>query len=186
MRPALRLFAAVRGTIEPGTPTGLTGLLTHPAPRSTLMYLYSTTLTKLQKIPESSVYRQSVEALTKKRLAIVEAQTAPGHYAWLDTMRYRIDEFQQAQKAAGLEPIAENLQYAGNEFFLASLGSREVDEREVEWNGEPVVEPTLEGPRSGAELAKQQAQIDQFAKTEGEKQRFRLKLDPEPLLTKDQ
>ena len=140
MRPALRLFAAVRGTIEPGTPTGLTGLLTHPAPRSTLMYLYSTTLTKLQKIPESSVYRQSVEALTKKRLAIVEAQTAPGHYAWLDTMRYRIDEFQRAQKAAGLDTKAENLQYAGNEFFLASLGSREVDEREIEWDNEPVVE----------------------------------------------
>lgn len=186
MRPALRLFAAVRGTIEPGTPTGLTGLLTHPAPRSTLMYLYSTTLTKLQQIPESSVYRQSVEALTKKRLAIVEAQTAPGHYAWLDTMRYRIDEFQQAQKKAGLDSKAENLQYAGNEFFLASLGSREVDEREVEWDDEPVLDPTLEGPRTGAELAKERAQIDSFHKTEGEKQRFRLKLDPEPLLTKDQ
>jgi NADH dehydrogenase (ubiquinone) 1 alpha subcomplex subunit 5 len=150
------------------------------------MYLYSTTLMKLQQIPESSVYRQSVEALTKKRLAIVEAQTAPGHYAWLDTMRYRITEFQEKQKAAGLETMAENLKYEGNEFYLASLGSREIDEREVEWDDEPVVEPTLEGPRSGAELAKEQAQIDKFAKTEEEKQRFRLKLDPEPLLTREQ
>lgn len=101
-------------------------------------------------------------------------------------MRYRIDEFQAKQKAAGLDTKAENLQYAGNEFFLASLGSREIDEREVEWDGEPVVDPTLEGPRSGAELAKEQAQIAKFAKTEEETQRFRLKLDPEPLLTKDQ
>jgi len=66
------------------------------------------------------------------------------------------------------------------------LGSREIDEREVEWDDEPVVEPTLEGPRSDAELAKEQAQIDKFSKTENERQRFRLKLDPEPLLTRDQ
>ncbi|KAE9972410.1 hypothetical protein BLS_004038 [Venturia inaequalis] len=186
MRPALRLFAAVRGSIEPGAPTGLTGLVTHPAPRSTLMYLYSTTLTKLQHIPESSVYRQSVEALTKKRLAIVEAQTAPGHFAWLDTMRLRITEFQEQQKAAGLPVQGDNLQYEGNEYFLASLGSTEIDEREVEWDGEPVVEPTLEGPRSAEELAKEDAQIQKFSKTEEEKQRFRLKLDPEPLLSRDQ
>jgi NADH dehydrogenase (ubiquinone) 1 alpha subcomplex subunit 5 len=186
MRPALRLFAAVRGTVEPGAPTGLTGLLTHPAPRSTLMYLYSTTLSKLQHIPESSVYRQSVEALTKKRLAIVESQTAPGHYAWLDTIRYRIDEFQRAQKAAGLESGVENLKYAGNEFFLASLGEEQVDEREVEWDGESITEPTLEGPRTVEELAKQEAKLNAIQETEADKYKFRLKLEPEPLLTKDQ
>jgi len=186
MRPALRLFAVVRGTVGPGTPTGLTGLLTHPAPRSTLMYLYSTTLTKLQQIPESSVYRQSVEALTKKRLAIVESQTAPGHYAWLDSMRFKIEQFQNQQKEQGLDVGVDNLKYAGNEYFLASLGKEEVDEREVEWDGETVTEPTLEGPRSDAELAKQQAQLDASSATEDDKYKFRLKLEPEPLLTKDQ
>lgn len=101
-------------------------------------------------------------------------------------MRYRITEFQEKQKAAGLESKVENLQYAGNEFFLASLGSVEVDEREVEWDGEAIVDPTLEGPRSADELAKEDAKIARFAKTEEEKQRYRLKLDPEPLLSRDQ
>lgn len=101
-------------------------------------------------------------------------------------MRFRITEFQEKQKAAGLPVQGENLQYEGNQYFLASLGSTEVDEREIEWDGEPVVEPTLEGPRSAEELAREDAQIQKFAKTEEEKQRFRLKLDPEPLLSREQ
>ncbi|KAG7807088.1 hypothetical protein KL921_004512 [Ogataea angusta] len=57
-----------------GNPTGLTGIHQHPNPRPVLIKLYNSTLTKLkEKFPEESVYRKSVESLTKSRLAIVEA-----------------------------------------------------------------------------------------------------------------
>lgn len=81
MRPALRLFAAV-SKYEPGFPTGLTGLLTHTSPRSTLLFLYSSTLDKLQAMPEHSVYRKSTEALTKHRMRIVESIKPSGLSEW--------------------------------------------------------------------------------------------------------
>ncbi|KAK6204543.1 uncharacterized protein RJT21DRAFT_9313 [Scheffersomyces amazonensis] len=58
-----------------GYPTGLTGLYQHPNPRPALISLYKHTLTVLEtKFPKESVYRQSVEALTKNRLKIVEEE----------------------------------------------------------------------------------------------------------------
>lgn len=56
-----------------GYPTGLAGLYQHPNPRPALISLYNHTLSYLNKnFPEHSVYRQSVEAMTKNRLKIVE------------------------------------------------------------------------------------------------------------------
>lgn len=56
-----------------GNPTGLTGIYQHPNPRPALISLYNHTLSTLNtKFPSSSIYRQSVEALTKNRLKIVE------------------------------------------------------------------------------------------------------------------
>ncbi|KAL8896946.1 MAG: hypothetical protein Q9207_007466, partial [Kuettlingeria erythrocarpa] len=51
-----RLLAAVKPErfLTPGNPTGLTGLLTHPAPRTQLLYLYSATLAKLARLPAHS------------------------------------------------------------------------------------------------------------------------------------
>ena len=68
--------------LEAGNPTGLTGVYTHGSPRSSLLYLYGTTLDKLKAAPESSLYRQSVEALTKHRMAIVAAAHPPGWEEW--------------------------------------------------------------------------------------------------------
>jgi NADH dehydrogenase (ubiquinone) 1 alpha subcomplex subunit 5 len=84
MRRTFSLLASVKPAryLEPGTPTGLTGLWTHNSPRSTLLYLYSSTLDKLQAFPESSLYRQSVEALTKHRMTLVEATVPPGYSEW--------------------------------------------------------------------------------------------------------
>ncbi|KAG9622147.1 hypothetical protein KCU64_g20939, partial [Aureobasidium melanogenum] len=65
MRASSRLLAQASRFLTPGAPTGLTGVLTHAAPRSTLLYLYNSTLDKLKQFPEHSVYRQSTEALTK-------------------------------------------------------------------------------------------------------------------------
>jgi NADH dehydrogenase (ubiquinone) 1 alpha subcomplex subunit 5 len=53
-------------------PTGITGLYPHPTARNQLLESYRATLTTLEGMPEHSVYRQSVETLTKERLAIVE------------------------------------------------------------------------------------------------------------------
>jgi NADH dehydrogenase (ubiquinone) 1 alpha subcomplex subunit 5 len=54
-------------------PTGITGLVHHPQPRSQLLGVYAATLESLKEIPEHAVYRQSVEALTNERLKIVES-----------------------------------------------------------------------------------------------------------------
>jgi len=70
----MRLFARY---LEPGMPTGLTGLFTRQTPRATLLSIYGATLEKLKTIPEASVYRQSVEALTKHRMEIVKTVVPP-------------------------------------------------------------------------------------------------------------
>lgn len=58
-----------------GVPTGLTGLYKHPNPRPALIALYNSTLSLLKnEYPQHLVYRQAVEAMTKSRLQIVEAE----------------------------------------------------------------------------------------------------------------
>jgi len=54
-------------------PTGITGVHPHPEPRKQLLNLYNATLEAVKAIPENAVYRQSVEALTKDRMKIVES-----------------------------------------------------------------------------------------------------------------
>lgn len=101
MRATLRRFASVQPGrfLETGNPTGLTGLLTHPAPRSTLLFLYTQTLEKLKTLPEHSVYRQSTEALTKHRYSIVESFKAPGYEEW----RKKAQETVQKYQGGGME-----------------------------------------------------------------------------------
>ncbi|KXS98596.1 hypothetical protein AC578_4334 [Pseudocercospora eumusae] len=85
MRPAFRLLASVQRStqfLETGAPTGLTGLLTHSSPRTTLLFLYHDTLDRLKALPEHSVYRQSTEALTKHRLKILEETKPQGLEEW--------------------------------------------------------------------------------------------------------
>ena len=102
MRATLRLFARVKAGkyLENFAPTGLTGLTTHPSPRPTLIYLYTSTLEKLKQLPESSVYRQSTEALTRQRLNIVDAVKPAGFDAWLQRVQAVVAENPEAFKAA--------------------------------------------------------------------------------------
>ncbi|KAK7900447.1 hypothetical protein LTR67_002729 [Exophiala xenobiotica] len=125
MRSTSRLLATVKSAtkfLEPNTPTGLTGLPTHPAPRPALIWTYRETLKKLGQIPKSSVYRQSTEALTKQRLEIVEAQKPEGYDQWLVRVRKQI----------GANPAAYNR-------FLnedGSLGSEKAHVEPVDvWDG---------------------------------------------------
>ncbi|KAI6007376.1 ETC complex I subunit conserved region-domain-containing protein [Pisolithus albus] len=53
--------------------TGITGLAVHPNPLPELVRTYESTLSTLSTIPQTSVYRQSVEALTKHKLDIVRS-----------------------------------------------------------------------------------------------------------------
>ncbi|KDQ63714.1 hypothetical protein JAAARDRAFT_169843 [Jaapia argillacea MUCL 33604] len=53
--------------------TGLTGLAVHPNPLPELHKTYQSTLSLLATIPETSVYRQGVEAITQRKLKIVES-----------------------------------------------------------------------------------------------------------------
>ncbi|TIA89422.1 hypothetical protein E3P81_03086 [Wallemia ichthyophaga] len=66
--PAQRLKASTR----------ITGLAVHPDPLSALAETYSSTLSFLQQFPSSSVYKNSVEALTKQRLSRVVSANDKG------------------------------------------------------------------------------------------------------------
>ncbi|KAI8849219.1 ETC complex I subunit conserved region-domain-containing protein [Chytridium lagenaria] len=54
--------------------TGIYGIPVHPNPRPELISLYHKLLSNVDRIPAHSVYRKSVEAMTKHRLQIVEAE----------------------------------------------------------------------------------------------------------------
>ncbi|KAG8930260.1 hypothetical protein FRC03_008774 [Tulasnella sp. 419] len=52
--------------------TGITGLEVHPNPLPALQSTFKETLSLLEAIPSSSVYRQGVEAITNHKLKVVE------------------------------------------------------------------------------------------------------------------
>ncbi len=94
MRGTLRLLAKVQPSklLEVGAPTGLTGILTHPQPRPALIHTYNQILDKLKTLPESSVYRQSTETITKSRLKIIEDTKPVGYEGWVSRIRAQIEQ----------------------------------------------------------------------------------------------
>ncbi|KAK4238087.1 ETC complex I subunit conserved region-domain-containing protein [Achaetomium macrosporum] len=188
MRATLRLFAAVRPAaryLEPGTPTGLTGLYTHPTPRSTLLYLYTSTLDKLKAVPEHSVYRQSVEAVTKHRMALVEATVPPGYDEWADKARKLLSEhperFNVAHGASVSGATAIKVE-RGGEAFVVRHFPQEEDMRYQEWDGEVDEGPELEGSRT---LEEKQDLRHIFERRDlGDVEQ--VQWEPEPQLTADQ
>lgn len=139
MRSTLRLLANVKPRyLEPFAPTGLTGVYTHPSPRPTLIYLYNNILDKLKSFPESSAYRQSVEALSRHRLQIVESQKPPGFEEWLARVRKVVaDEPERFAK----------LKRADGSFAFVGVEQRDGSDiaRGEEWDGEGI-SATTEGP----------------------------------------
>ncbi|KAA8650572.1 hypothetical protein EYZ11_003545 [Aspergillus tanneri] len=147
MRSTLRLLANIKSPryLEPFAPTGLTGLLTHPSPRPTLIYLYTSTLQKLKAFPETSAYRQSTEALTRHRLQIVESTKPPGFDAWLERVKKTV--------AAEPERFA-SLRRSDGSYAAAMRDDGSDNPRGEEWDGESI-EATTEGPaRTAAEEAR--------------------------------
>ncbi|KAI0193835.1 ETC complex I subunit conserved region-domain-containing protein [Astrocystis sublimbata] len=141
MRRTLRLLADVKPAryLEAGNPTGLTGLYTHSSPRSSLLFLYSHTLDKLQRFPESSMYRKSVEAQTKHRMAILEAAVPPGYEEWAERARKVVEEnpdefsIDTRAKVDGAKAICVT---AGESLFVHRTDPQPRDSRYLEWDGE--------------------------------------------------
>ncbi|KAI9371342.1 ETC complex I subunit conserved region-domain-containing protein [Aspergillus egyptiacus] len=183
MRSTLRLLANVKPAryLEPFAPTGLTGLTTHPSPRPTLIYLYRATLDKLKAFPESSVYRQSAENLTRHRLQIVESAKPPGFDAWLERVKKAV--------AADPERFA-SLRLPDGTYVGAQQADNSDNPRGEEWDGEKI-EPTTEGPtRTPEEQARWEKLIEESTSTaspsESDFSTKEMKLENEPALTADQ
>jgi NADH dehydrogenase (ubiquinone) 1 alpha subcomplex subunit 5 len=160
MRSTLKLLATA-GTasarhaeryLTPGNPTGLTGLLTHPCPRSALIYHYSLTLNKLAKLPPSSAYREATAALTKHRLAIVQGIEPAGYREWKEKAQSILQDNKEAFGTAVFEygelaPDAFEARRFLREGFAREIGP---EDRSLEWDGLQPEEP-LEGIRTQKE-----------------------------------
>lgn len=176
MRAASRLLASVKPGqfLEAGTPTGLTGLLTHPSPRSALLYNYHSTLDKLKAIPESSVYRQSTEALTKHRLQIIEQSKPKGWDEWQEKVKLQLSD-----DASAFDVVNTS---AGPTIILPKDSKVDFRARRAEWNGE-VQQPFPEGIRSSKERLPHVRKMKGDAKYTPERALHEIKLEPEPQWT---
>jgi NADH dehydrogenase (ubiquinone) 1 alpha subcomplex subunit 5 len=187
MRRTLRQLAAVKPSryLEAGAPTGLTGLFTHPSPRPTLLYLYSTTLDKLKQFPENSVYRQSTEAVTKHRMLIVSSVVPEGYAQWAEKAKKILaehpDVFNTPEGGVEHDEGRHVKETRAGQTFVTTKVDPEYDDTVVEWDGEKG-EAELEGVRTTAErkgqrvLGKERPGID--TKT--------VEWEPEPALTAEQ
>jgi NADH dehydrogenase (ubiquinone) 1 alpha subcomplex subunit 5 len=188
MRRTSRLLAAVKPAryLEAGTPTGLTGLFTHAAPRSTLIYIYSSTLDKLKQLPESSVYRQSTEALTKHRLNIINSVVPAGFEEWSAKAKKIIAEhpevFNTPEGGVDYEKGRHLKETFDGRSFVTTKLDMDIDDIEDEWDGEEDHGPELEGTRSTRDR-KGQSVLGMKRPGEDEKQ---VKWDPEPPLSAEQ
>ncbi|KAL8861315.1 MAG: hypothetical protein Q9178_002187 [Gyalolechia marmorata] len=146
MRSTTRLLAIVKSErfLTPGNPTGLTGLLTHPTPRSQLIYLYSSTLDKLSKLPEYSVYRQSAEAITKQRLSIINGFKPPGYEEWAQRAKQKIKE----------HPNVFGKDTEPSSISVSAQLTQETDPRDIAWDNRKQP-PGLEGTRTDEERRRQ-------------------------------
>jgi NADH dehydrogenase (ubiquinone) 1 alpha subcomplex subunit 5 len=180
MRATLRLFASVQRNaqfLEAGAPTGLAGLLTHSAPRTTLLYIYNDTLAKLQKFPEHSVYRQSTEALTKHRLTIIESVRPHGLEEWQARVAPYVESFPDAFKRF---PVVST---GGKEYNIVWKETLSKDEPNPDDNVGYKGKAPLEGPRTESERKNQAAELAYDPVAEAAKI---PEVEPEPPLTAEQ
>ncbi|KAF4626823.1 hypothetical protein G7Y89_g11334 [Cudoniella acicularis] len=122
-----------------------------PPPRSALLYLYSRTLDKLSQFPETSLYRQSVEAVTKHRMAIVDSTIPEGYKEWSEKAKQTIAEHPEVFSAEA-NVQGNNVSLVGKmtkeshdgRTFVTTEPEKEVDEIEDEWDGEAYVKGGVE------------------------------------------
>jgi NADH dehydrogenase (ubiquinone) 1 alpha subcomplex subunit 5 len=186
MRSALRLLASVKPAryLEAGYMTGLTGLYTHPSPRMTLLYLYSSTIEKLKALPESSLYRQSVEALTKHRMTLVDEMVPPGYKEWKAKADKILLEHPDQFMATSGRPDGSSMHkvVVGDRTFVLGTQHKARDIRTEEWDGETDEGPELEGSRTPEERKDQILLAERTALDDT----VQVDWEPEPPLTADQ
>lgn len=130
--------------------TGVTGLKVHSNPLPTLVQTYQTTLARISEIPESSVYRQSVEALTQRKLKIVQDakdDIAAAEEALDDGQIEEAIDIAQDE----LSLVGKMIEWKAYVLFVQSILSRMTDTMICSW------EPLEEKPQPG--------QWDYFGKT---------------------
>ncbi|CAG8952392.1 hypothetical protein HYFRA_00001139 [Hymenoscyphus fraxineus] len=178
MRRTFRQLAAVKPSayLEPNTPTGLTGLNTHPSPRSTLLYLYSRTLDKLSEFPESSLYRQSAEAVTKHRLSIVKSVVPEGLEAWRESAK-------KIMEARPESFVAED-NIGGNVVSLIGKMTKEKHGGSVFVTSKPEAVPGPDDEWDGEAAIKGGVEVGAYMKYETGGQK--ITLPEEPILTAEQ
>ncbi|GAA5995174.1 hypothetical protein JCM5350_001859 [Sporobolomyces pararoseus] len=117
-RATRRLLAAAPSANQAATPsaslrtkvsTGIAGYSVHPEPLRALTETYQGTLTLLQQIPASAVYRQSAESITKERLEVIKSIGGQGTEQEIEAIEAKI--------GAGL--IEEVIEQAEGELQLA-------------------------------------------------------------------
>lgn len=180
MRRTFRQLAAVKPAkyLEAGAPTGITGLQTDPSPRASLLYLYSRTLDKLSQLPETSLYRQSTEAVTKHRMSIATAIKPEGQEAWAEKtdqlVKSHPEVFAEEKDVGGnnvsISGKVTKEVHGGKTFFTTKPEKQETEAEGTEWDGEP----NLNG---GVELG---GHMNFEAGTE------KVELPPQPKLTAQQ
>lgn len=107
--PAAAQAAESSSSLRTKVSTGIAGYPVHPEPLRALTETYQGTLTLLQQIPASAVYRQSAESITKERLDAIKAIGGQGTEQEIEAVEARI--------GAGL--IEEVLEQAQGELQLA-------------------------------------------------------------------
>lgn len=127
------------------------------------------------------MYRQSTEALTKHRLQIIESVKPEGYEAW----EHRIQEQVKQNPEAFNTASAMVHELSDKRKFVSASLPQEVDEREEEWDGEPVQEPQQEGIRSQHERRHQAAEVGANDEAGG-LQDVKYELEPEPPLSTQQ
>ncbi|KAI5250037.1 hypothetical protein E4T42_05112 [Aureobasidium subglaciale] len=176
MRVSSRLLAEASRFLTPGAPTGLTGVLTHAAPRSTLLYLYNSTLDKLKQFPEHSVYRQSVEALTKHRLSIVESVKPEGLEEWQSRVQAVVQAHPNAFRSVASSSNKNEVNIVYNETALKGMESEDYED-------EPIQKQEPEGPRVQSEKSHQG---ESFMADPNADNEMIPRIEPEPPLTTEQ
>lgn len=188
MRSTTRLLAVIsknapipKGSTQylaANTPTGLTGVTTHPYPRPTLIHLYTDTLTKLAAFPQHSVYRQSAEAVTKSRLSVVADTIPPGFQEWQAKIKEQLASNPEISEGRSFKTLT-------GETYMLPREEDEEDDRTEEWDGEGVVEERGEGPRTLQERRNQAKDLGEGRAAE-DANRDTVVVINEPPLTRDQ
>jgi NADH dehydrogenase (ubiquinone) 1 alpha subcomplex subunit 5 len=149
-----------------------------------LLYLYGSTLNKLQSIPETSAYRQSVESVTKHRMGLVESIVPPGYNEWAAKAKELVlkssEQFRvNSGRIDGSEVRAVKL---GDRVFVVGTRHEEKDIRVEEWDGEEDEGGELEGVRTPEERQDQVIWAERKPLEDHEQ----VEWEDEPQLTADQ